>query len=503
MDENKHKSTPAGKIPDMAAASVRPVYDKATFVRIINQEIPGSELLQGLIRCFVKDQTLLAENDSNSNLYIILDGVVEQFKENRKENTPIGLHGPGDFIGLLSFQTGEPVFTTAKAATDVVTLSLDHRSFETFLNEYPQISRTLQGLIFSNLADRYRRVVTLHTEVATLTKQLEREQNHLKKIINELKRTRNALISQEKMATLGEMTAGLAHEINNPASALLRSVEYLSVHLPVLAEKASALPDTGLVRYYFEAGMKREFTPSSIHRERMKEISLKYAFLSRPDLRGLAEMDQELFGKIVPFIHPSQNKELLQLLLDAYQSGIFLNNIRISTSRIEYLVKSLKSYSRKPGSAPEYADIREGIRETLQILGSRLKDVKVDIHMPEPAIVECFVGEINQVWTNIIINACDAMDNRGLLFIRCTVEPGDQMVAVTIADSGPGVPDKLKKKIFDPTFTTKTAGGDFGLGIGLAISKSIVEKHHGTIEVNNRDGGGAEFLIRLPSAKKE
>jgi signal transduction histidine kinase len=495
---DKEKPKPEGIIPDLAAASVRPVYDKATFVRIIKEEIPGSELLQGLIRRFQKDQTLLAENDSNSNLYIILEGFVEQFKENRKENTPIGMHGPGDFIGLLSFQTGEPVFTTAKAASDVTTLSLDHHSFEVFLNEYPQISRTLQGLIFSNLADRYRKVVTLHTEVATLTKQLEREQNHLKKIIRELKQTRNALISQEKMATLGEMTAGLAHEINNPASALARSVDYLAVNLPVLAERASALPDTGLVRFYFEAGMKREFTNTVVHRDRMKDLSLKFPFLSRIDLRGLAEMDEELFGKIQPFIHPSKNKELLHLLLDAYQSGVFLNNIKLSTSRIEYLVKSLKSYSRKAGSSAELADIREGIRETLQILGSRLKDVKVDIQMPEPAIVNCFVGEINQVWTNIIINACDAIHNKGNLYIRTDVDLAGKLVSVSIADSGSGVPDKLKKKIFDPTFTTKTAGGDFGLGLGLAISKGIIEKHHGTIEVLNHSGGGAEFLVKLP-----
>jgi C4-dicarboxylate-specific signal transduction histidine kinase len=342
-------------------------------------------------------------------------------------------------------------------------------------------------------------VVTLHTEVATLTKQLEREQNQLKKIIKELKQTRNALISQEKIATLGEMTAGLAHEINNPASALVRSVDYLSFNLPLLAERASALPDTGLVRYYFEAGMKREFTNTAVHRERMKELSGKFPFLSRPDLRGLAEMDQELFEKILPYIHPAKNKELFQLLLEAYHSGVFLNNIRLSTSRIEYLVKSLKSYSRKAGSSPELADIREGIRETLQILGSRLKDVKVDIHMPEPAMVNCFVGELNQVWTNIIINACDAMDNKGKLFICCTTHE-EQIVEVSIADSGSGVPDKLKKRIFDPTFTTKTAGGDFGLGIGLAITKNIIEKHHGTIEVLDHQGGGAEFLIKLPLA---
>jgi signal transduction histidine kinase len=487
--------------PNVIGASARPLYDKTTFVKTIREMIPGSDLLTRLQRNFEEGDLLLRENDSNDSLYIVLDGYVSQVKEGQEFNTSVDMQGPGDFIGLLSFQTGEPVFTSSKATTPVTTLVIDRDSFEIFLDKYPDISRTLQGLIFSNLAERYRRVVTLHVEVAHLSKELEKERNHLRKTIKELARTRNMLISQEKMATLGELTAGLAHEINNPASALLRSVEYLSENLPKIAERASALPDTGLVRYFFEAGLKRALADTAMQRDRMKQLSNEFPSLGRSKVRTIAEMDTEVFEKVKPYIKDRNGEGQLQLFIDAFQSGIYLNGIKLSTSRIEYLVKSLKSYSRHTGSEPEVVDIRNGIRETLLITGNRLKNFRVKVDLPEVPMVECLVGEMNQVWTNVIINACDAMKDKGTLEVSCGHNAEENTVWVKIADTGPGVPDKLKEKIFDSSFTTKTAGGDFGLGIGLAISKGIVEKHFGTIHVYDRQCRGAEFVVTLPGVK--
>jgi signal transduction histidine kinase len=501
MKSRRPEKPKAERHPNVIGASARPIYDKGTFVEKIREMMPDSELMSRLKQTFPEGEFMLRENQENTKLYIILDGYVSQVKEGDEVNTNIGMQGPGDFIGLLSFQTGEPVFTSAKASTKVTTLALDHDSFEVFLTRYPEISKTLQGLIFSNLAERYRKVVTLHVEVAELTKQLEAEKNHLKKTIKELERTRNALISQEKMATLGELTAGLAHEINNPASALLRSVDYLITTLPDMAQRASALPDTGLVRFFFEMGLKREYADTAEQRARMKELAKKYPHIHRGKLRTMAEMDHDVLERLKPFAEKAEKEEMLQLLLDSYQSGIFMNGIRLSTARIEYLVKSLKSYSRQSGKEPEVADVREGIRETLQILGNRLKDIKVKIDFPEIPPVTCFVGELNQVWTNLIINACDAMNDVGELYISCGLADDNEHVWFRVADNGPGVPHKIKKRIFDSSFTTKTASQDFGLGIGLAITQSIVEKHHGTIEVYDRQGGGAEFVVTLPAER--
>ncbi|MFN3555985.1 MAG: ATP-binding protein [Bacteroidales bacterium] len=485
--------------PDVIGSAERPVYDKVSVAKNILDLMPQSELLTQLRRDFEEGEVMLEEKHENQTLYVILQGFVSQVKEGEDIDAKIGMQGPGDFIGLLSFQSGEPVFTTARATTKVVTLALNHANIDVFLEQYPNISKALQGLIFSNLAQRYRSVVNLHVEVATLSRELELERNQLRKTIRELERTRNALISQEKMATLGELTAGLAHEINNPASALLRSVEYLAVNLPQMAEKASALPDTGLVRFCFEAGMKRIFADTQEQRARMKQMAQVYPHIARTSLRIMAEMDEGVLQKISPFAGNPGKADLLQLLLDAYQSGVFLNNIRLSTSRIEFLVKSLKSYSRQGGKEPERIEVREGIRETLLILGNRLKDIKLNTQLEEVPPVLGFPGELNQVWTNIIINACDAMNDRGELYISTRHNKIENTVVITLADNGPGVPDKIKKRIFDSSFTTKTAGGDFGLGVGLAISEGVIEKHHGTIHVQDRQGGGAEFVIVLPA----
>ncbi|MFP4556907.1 MAG: sensor histidine kinase [Bacteroidales bacterium] len=488
--------------PKVIKEAARALYDKNTFVHNINQLIPDSTLLKELLVTFEPNDVLLEEGQKNEHLYVILSGEVAQQKEGEGVTADIGLLGPGDFCGLLSFQTGEPIFLSIKAHSKVTALAFNHGSFDTFLNRYPEISRTLQGLIFSNLAERYRSVVGLHLEVAHLTKELEQERNQLQKTIRELESTRNALISQEKMATLGELTAGLAHEINNPASALLRSVDYLTTNLPLIIGKLSANADVGLVRLMIESGLKRRYADSTEKRARMKQLGQDYPHLKRSALRVISEMNSSVVENINTFLSKESKGDTLQLLLDAYQSGVFLNSIRLSTSRIEFLVKSLKSYSRQPGKMPEMADIREGIHETLHILGHRLKDIRVHLDLQDIPPVSCFVGELNQVWTNLIINACDAMEDNGDVYISCGTSSEGNAVWVKIADSGPGIPDNLKKKIFAPSFTTKAAGGEFGLGIGLPISKGIIEKHQGAISVTNRDGGGAEFVISLPLGRE-
>ncbi|MCC5933594.1 MAG: cyclic nucleotide-binding domain-containing protein [Balneolales bacterium] len=490
-----------GQIPPLEFGSAGRRLDKEAFVKAIKELLPGSELLSRHHQVYEEGEVILRENQENRRLFVILTGYVKQLKKHDDFEIAIDLQGPGDFMGLLSFTTGQPVFTTARASGRVEVLRVGQSSLDKIQDSYPEISKVIQGLIFYNLSERYRRVVTLHMEIAQLSRELEKERNTLRNTITELEQTRNLLINQEKMATLGELTAGLAHEINNPASALLRSVDYLTRVLPEMAEQAGALPDTGMVRTFLEAGLNREVQSTDDQRNKMREIQKKYPHLNRSTVRDMAELNTEMLAKIDSFAQNSDKPRSLRLLLDSHQAGVFLGSIKLSTGRIGHLVKSLKSYSRDSRAEPEVADIRLGIQETLMIIGNRLRDIEVSVNLPEIPMVRCYVGELNQVWTNIVINACDAMDDTGRLYINCGTSAND-MVWVTIADSGPGVPDNLKAKIFDSSFTTKTAGGEFGLGIGLAITRSIIQKHSGTISVRDRMGGGAEFIIHLPVYKK-
>jgi signal transduction histidine kinase len=160
------------------------------------------------------------------------------------------------------------------------------------------------------------------------------------------------------------------------------------------------------------------------------------------------------------------------------------------------MVRSLRSYSKQNHGDLELIDIRQGLEDTLLILGNKLKNFDFHINMRDIPKVKCHSGEINQVWTNLIINATDAMEESGILKIECGFDLG--YVWVKISDSGPGIKPELIEEIFKPNYTTKTASGSFGLGLGLTISNEIVQKHGGKIEVENIPGGGARFTVFLP-----
>ncbi len=475
---------------------MRKRYTASEFVEIIKVMLPNSQFLQGLIKEYPAGSIILREFSQNDCLYVIIEGLVTIIKLDDNVNTKIADQGPGEFLGMLSFQTGEPVFQSARAKTKTKTLVISRDDYDRLGDRYPEIGKILQELVFVNLAERYRRVVQLHIEVQKLSQNLKREKDQLKETIKELEETRNVLISQEKMAVLGQLTAGLAHEINNPASALLRSVDFLLTNLPVMLDKAGRLDDQGLLKYFFASGQKRVFSSSEEQREKTRVLASLFPNLKRSEVRIVADMDKETLNKIEPFIKKEKHAELFELYLEAFQAGIFINGIRLSTNRIEHLVKSLKSFSRQDKGTVEPTDLREGLEETLLMLGNRLKTIEVKKNFSEIPLVKCNVGEIKQVWTNLIINACDAMEGKGILFVSSGTE--GKKAWVVIADNGPGVPEAMREKIFESNFTTKTAGGHFGLGLGLAISKEIIEKHRGKLTVGDRLGGGAEFTVFLP-----
>lgn len=142
-------------------------------------------------------------------------------------------------------------------------------------------------------------------------------------------------------------------------------------------------------------------------------------------------------------------------------------------------------------------DIRDGINDTILILSNRLKYLHLELDLLDIPQTCGKMGELNQVWTNILVNACDVLPDGGVLKIR-TYEEGDFKIVVEISDNGPGIPEDVLPKIFEPNFTTKNQGAKFGLGLGLAISNEIVRQHGGFIKATNQKGGGATFQIVLP-----
>ncbi|CAN0533317.1 unnamed protein product, partial [Scytosiphon promiscuus] len=175
-------------------------------------------------------------------------------------------------------------------------------------------------------------------------------------------------------------------------------------------------------------------------------------------------------------------------LVQQHEAGKFIHNIQLSSERIANLVKSLKSYSRQDQNEAEEVDIRNGINDTILVLSNRLKFLNLELDLKDIPTTQVKLGELNQVWTNIIVNACDVLPSGGSLKIATKTE-GEHAIIIEISDNGPGISEQLIDRIFEPNFTTKNQGAKFGLGLGLAISNEIIRQHGGFIRVSNKKEG--------------
>lgn len=294
----------------------------------------------------------------------------------------------------------------------------------------------------------------LERRVAERTAELQQALQHLQ-------HTQTQLIQSEKMSSLGQLVAGVAHEINNP-------VNFISGNLGYANEYAKQLLE--LIALY----QKHCANP-------MAEIS-EFA----------AEIDIDFIRQDLPKLIASMN---------------------MGTERIREIVLNLRNFSRLDESDLKQVDIHEGIESTLVILKHRFKATNIELiknygNLPK---VECYAGTLNQVFMNLIANAIDALDQyqhqqtqltpefdrpSSRIEIRTEVQEGDR-ISISIRDNGPGIPAKVQQRIFDPFFTTKPVGK--GTGLGLSISYQIVvEKHRGSLRCESKSGKGTEFYIEIP-----
>lgn len=347
----------------------------------------------------------------------------------------------------------------------------------------------------------------LHDKVHVLWEQRKRRELETAYLEQEI-----MLRQSEKLATLGRLSAGIAHEVNNPIAAALRNAEQLASQLRDWEQGLE-----GVARLELSEEQRAVLED---HRARALELArqpvvlnaLAASDLERDvedwlDDRGVENGWQVATPLVAMGFDPAKLSELarpfageqlspvLTALAQAYLAHESLENIRASAERVSRIVSALRSYSYLDRAPVQKIDVRQGLEDTLAMLRDKLSSMTVRKEFAEDVPpIEAYGRELNQVWTNIVDNAVQAMEGHGELSLRSYAE--GPWVVVEIADNGPGIPAEIQDRIFDPFFTTKPPGG--GAGLGLNVSHNVVvQKHGGRIDVRSEPGATC-FRVRLP-----
>jgi signal transduction histidine kinase len=417
----------------------------------------------------VPEETTIIEEDSLSeDMFVIVEGQLRVTKHGHDREVVLATLGPGEVVGEIALLDNAPRTASVTANAPSTLIRIPAEAFESLIED-------------SRVVRRMFRTVT-----------------------SRLRGIEDTLRHEERMAALGRMAAQLMHELNNPAAAVGRSMARAEEVYVALGEATIQLSGIGDL---LDRPIPVPDKPTDIDPLTRSALEDEVAtFLSDLEVADAFELSPALVedGWTVEILEDTVSgldretaarfSHWLGLRVLASQ---LIGEVRIAAGRISELVRVVKNYSYLDQGPVQQINPTEGIRDTLILLKHKLRGIEtiVDIE-PDLPTIEASGRDLNQVWTNLIDNAADAMGGSGTLTIRAAMEDGTVVVAIT--DTGPGIDPEVRERIFDPFFTTKAPGQ--GTGLGLHTVHTIVTRSGGTISIDS-DSTGTTFTLRFPPAK--
>jgi len=420
-------------------------------------------------------EVLIQQGDTGDSAYIVLSGGFEITKQSGQSLIKIDVRNEGEIIGEMALLSQAPRSATVTAVTDSETLCISKEVFDNLLLTSPSAATAV-----------------LHWIMARLTQ-------------NEA-----LLHQQERMAALGTLSAGLAHELNNPAAAAQRSASDLNKTLVKLQMLTHRMESTAFsesqadwLDTFMQDASRRFSSPLKFDAlERIELVDQLQAWLEANGIASAWEFAPAIvnFGWGVEELEKLKGNVCFDLAIEWLGIGCMtlglLQDVQQATGRVSQIVQAMKSYTYLDQAPLLEVDVHEGLENTLVIMQHKLKQgvtIKREYSSGLPRI-EAYASELNQVWTNIIDNAVAAMNGKGRIILRTYEE--DHHVVVEIIDDGPGIPAEIQSRIYEPFFTTKPPGK--GTGLGLHISHDIIaNRHHGQLLVESKPGE-TKFKAVLP-----
>ena len=408
---------------------------------------------------------LFREGDAGDVAYVVTIGEIEILKESSGREVRLAILGPGTLVGEMALLASEPRNATCRAVTDAELVSIPHDTFNDLLTASPSAMRG----IFDVFTARGRQ-------------------------------QESRLRQSERMAQLGVLTAGLAHEMNNPAAAIARGSDQLRQRLHAYGSAMQSirtddsLPDPSstsgplstIERSDSEVALETALTSAGIDQAWQIAPGLVDAGYSPQDLMS----DEGLVGR-----------DIIRAVAMRAETLTLLHEIQEGAGRLAELVGALKSYSFLDQAPVQDVDIAKGIEDTLLILKSKTKGITIDRKYGDDVPrITAFGSQLNQVWTNLIDNAADAIHGAdmtdGVISIETSIIDG--CVFVSIANNGPEIPPEIQDRIFEAFFTTKAPGKGTGLGLDTAYS-IVVTQHRGSLRIESGEDE-TRFTVVLPTS---